>query len=55
MEYLTNSIRYLFNNPSTWIKMGMQGRKHVEKFHDVRKEVVTLEKIYKKVLQSETY
>ncbi len=55
IEDLSKNIRYLFNNPSMWIKMGMQGRKHVEEFHDVMKEVMTLEKIYKKVLQSKRY
>jgi colanic acid/amylovoran biosynthesis glycosyltransferase len=54
-ELLAKSIRSLFDNPSTWAQMGMQGRKHVEEFHDVRREVVALERIYEKVLQSKIY
>ena len=52
VKHLADHIRYLFDNPFAWAKMGMQGRKHVEEFHNVRKEVMTLEKIYKKASQS---
>lgn len=50
LDSLTENIRYLFENPEIWPKMGRAGRKHVENFHDVRKETVALENIYKTCL-----
>jgi colanic acid/amylovoran biosynthesis glycosyltransferase len=47
VEGLANNIRRLFHNSEAWSKMGEKGRKHVQEFHDVTKEVVTLENIYK--------
>ncbi len=50
VDSLTDNIRHLFDNSEIWPRMGKTGREHVEKFHDVRKEVVALENIYKKFL-----
>jgi colanic acid/amylovoran biosynthesis glycosyltransferase len=47
IEGLINNIRLVFDNSDLWPTMGTKGRKHVEKFHDVRKEVAVLENIYK--------
>lgn len=46
VDSLADNIRYLFDNSETWGRMGKKGREHVEKYHDVRKEVKSLEKIY---------
>ena len=50
VDNLTENLRYLFENPESWSEMGRVGRKHVEDFHDVRKEIVSLENIYKTFL-----
>jgi colanic acid/amylovoran biosynthesis glycosyltransferase len=47
VEGLANNIRRLFHNSEVLSKIGKKGRKHVEQFHDVAKEAVTLENIYK--------
>lgn len=46
VDNLVDNIRYLFENPQIWPEMGKKGRQHIENFHDVRKEVGALEKIY---------
>jgi len=46
VDRLTDNIRHLLDNSEAWYQMGKKGREHVEKFHDVRKEVVALETIY---------
>ncbi|MFC1826296.1 glycosyltransferase, partial [Thermodesulfobacteriota bacterium] len=43
VEHLSENVRYLMDHPETWSRMGKMGRQHVEQFHDVAKEVVTLE------------
>ena len=50
VDSLADNIRYLFDNSETWGLVGKSGREHVEKHHDVRKEVKFLEKIYKDIL-----
>lgn len=46
VDSLADNIRHLFDNSETWGQLGKNGREHVEKYHDVRKEVKSLEKIY---------
>lgn len=41
-----DNIRCFFDNSETWGRVRKSGREHVEKYHDVRKEVKSLEKIY---------
>jgi colanic acid/amylovoran biosynthesis glycosyltransferase len=48
---LSRNICQLFENPEAWADMGVQGRKHVEKYHDIRKEVLALENIYQRIIQ----
>lgn len=50
VEHLERNIRCLLNTSSVWGEMGSRGRKHVEHYHDVRKEVVALEELYKEVI-----
>jgi len=50
IEALINNIRYLFDNPEIWPEMGKKGRKHIEKYHDVNKEILLLEDIYKNII-----
>jgi len=50
VEKLTGNLCYLFENPEHWHKMGHVGRKYVENFHDINKEVLVLENIYKDVI-----
>jgi colanic acid/amylovoran biosynthesis glycosyltransferase len=51
IESLTRNIRYLFDHPEIWATMGKRGRDHVQRFHDIKKEVVTLEKIYENCIR----
>lgn len=46
VEHLERNIRYLLNTSSVWAEMGTLGRKHVECYHDVKKEVISLEDLY---------
>lgn len=46
VDSLTHNICQLFDNPEMWSQMGKKGREHVEKYHDVRKEVISLENVY---------
>ena len=50
VDLLTENIRHLFNNSEIWSRMGKMGREHVEKYHDVKKEVIILENLYKDFL-----
>lgn len=50
---LANNISHLLDNSESWHRMGKIGREHVEKFHDIRKEVIALENIYKDCLMEE--
>jgi colanic acid/amylovoran biosynthesis glycosyltransferase len=47
VDGLANNLRHLFHYPELWSKMGKMGRTHVEKNHDVRKEVLALENLYR--------
>ncbi len=49
-DHLADNLCYLFNNSETWAEMGMNGRRQVEEFHNIKKEAVVLEKIYENVL-----
>jgi colanic acid/amylovoran biosynthesis glycosyltransferase len=55
VDSLANNLRHLINNSETWENMGKSGREHVEKYHDVRKEVKHLEKIYGSINTGERY
>ena len=50
VDLLTENMWHLFNNSEMWPRMGEKGREHVEKYHDVRKEVVALGNLYKAFL-----
>lgn len=50
VEHLERNIRYLLNTSSVWAEMGTLGRKHVESYHDVKKEVVSLEELYMSII-----
>jgi colanic acid/amylovoran biosynthesis glycosyltransferase len=51
VDALAENIRHLFETPETWAQMGEKGRKHVEKFHDIKKEVLALENLYKGIIE----
>jgi colanic acid/amylovoran biosynthesis glycosyltransferase len=55
VNQLADNICHLFDNSLAWAEIGIRGLKHVKEFHDVRTEVVTLEKIYKKFLHPITF
>jgi len=46
IESLAKNIKHLLERPDIWAQMGSRGRKHMEIFHDVRKEVEALENLY---------
>jgi colanic acid/amylovoran biosynthesis glycosyltransferase len=50
IDGLANNLRHLSNNSEIWSQMGKKGREHIERFHNVEKEVVALENIYKNSL-----
>lgn len=54
VDSLAHNICQLIDNSEAWSQMGKKGREHVEKYHDVRKEVAALEAIYIELL-SGTY
>jgi colanic acid/amylovoran biosynthesis glycosyltransferase len=49
VDSLAHNICQLFDNSEAWPRMGKKGREHVEKYHDVRKEVISLESLYRTV------
>ncbi len=50
VETLTAHLITLIEHPETWEKMGIAGRSHVEKNHEIKKQVTKLEKIYSRLL-----
>ena len=52
VDTLAENIRHLFDNSEIWRLMGKSGREHVEVRHDIRKEVIYLEKIYESLATS---
>jgi colanic acid/amylovoran biosynthesis glycosyltransferase len=52
IDGLANNVRHLSNNSEIWSHMGKKGREHIERFHNVEREVVALENIYKDSLLS---
>jgi colanic acid/amylovoran biosynthesis glycosyltransferase len=47
---LVSTLNNLIENRERWTEMGLAGRAHVEKYHDILKEVVGLEEKYSKLL-----
>jgi len=47
---LAERLEFLINNQALWEKIALNGRKHIEKNYDVKKQVQRLEEIYNKVL-----
>jgi colanic acid/amylovoran biosynthesis glycosyltransferase len=43
---LAHALQSLLNHPERWEKMGQLGRKHMERFHDIDREVLILEGKY---------
>ena len=50
VEALVERLGFLINNQVLWEKIALNGRKHIEKNYDVKKQVERLEEIYNKVL-----
>lgn len=48
LKALQAAIKKVLDNPQGWALMGKAGREHVEKFHDVKKEILSLQEIYAK-------
>ena len=46
VDSLAYNICQLFDNSEAWSRMGKKGREHVEKYHNVRNEVISLEGLY---------
>jgi len=49
---LADKLIYLIENPQLWPDMGKAGRRHVEKNHNIRKEIEKLESLYDELLGS---
>jgi colanic acid/amylovoran biosynthesis glycosyltransferase len=50
-QALANAIVYLLEHSATWEEMGRVGRAHVQRFHDIQREVVALEDKYLDLLR----
>jgi colanic acid/amylovoran biosynthesis glycosyltransferase len=51
VDHLAHNICQLFKNSDAWPIMGKKGREHVEKYHNITKEVQSLERIYQTCLK----
>lgn len=51
-EGLTANMEYLVENQQNWAEMGLIGRKFVETFHDIDKEISALENKYSELLNA---
>lgn len=51
-EGLTANMEYLLKNQQSWREMGRIGRKFVETFHDIEKEIIGLENKYTELLNA---
>lgn len=49
---LAEKLEFLTVNANLWEKMGIEGRKHIEKYYDAKKQSFTLEKIYDEVIEN---
>jgi glycosyltransferase involved in cell wall biosynthesis len=54
VDGLTKNIRHLLDNQERWPVMGRKGRNHVDRFHDVNREILGLENIYRNLLSGES-
>jgi len=52
IESLAKNIVYLLQIPKLWLKMGKAGIRHVKKYHNIKSEVVALEKLYEKTINN---
>ena len=50
VEGLYSHMRYLIKNRRIWKKIGKQGKKYIEKHHDIKTQIVNLENIYNKCI-----
>ncbi len=46
VQGLAKNLSTLIENPKMWESMGKVGRSHVQEFHNIKKEVLNLEKLY---------
>ncbi len=51
-KMLSNHIVFLLENQEAWEQMGQTGRRFVETYHDVKKEITALEEKYDLLLQT---
>ena len=49
VDGLTANLVTLLKEPERWAEMGVAGRVHVERFHDVETEVRRLEELYQEL------
>lgn len=49
---LAKNILHLLDHQNEWERMGQEGRNFVERFHDIKKEIDTLEEKYRSVLST---
>jgi colanic acid/amylovoran biosynthesis glycosyltransferase len=55
VDSLAQNIIYLLKTPKLFSKMGKAGSEHVKKYHDIKKEVVVLEKLYQDTIKKYVY
>lgn len=51
VEELTQNILFLLKNQHLWHQMGKTGREFIEKYHDIGKEVSSLEEKYSRLIE----
>jgi colanic acid/amylovoran biosynthesis glycosyltransferase len=52
VDAMAERLEYLIKNPEVWPKMGMNGRRHVEEFYNIKTLNSQLVEIYKQVMNS---
>ena len=51
-DAMADKLKFLISNPELMKKMGIYGRKHIEKNYDIKKQIKQLEKIYQNVIKN---
>ena len=51
---LADNISYLLKNQDIWEEMGREGRRFVEEYHDINKEIDLLEERYDRLLRRDS-
>ncbi|MCK4666165.1 glycosyltransferase, partial [Candidatus Dependentiae bacterium] len=51
VDALAERLDFLVSHPALWEKMGKEGREHIEKYFNIKTQIMLLEKIYRKIIK----